>query len=75
MTQVNEAGLAQGIQNSLDSQLQAAIDSFNAGDMTTGENQLNAFINHVSALRGKKIDAALADTLTANAQRIINAIG
>ena len=38
-------------------------------------NQLGAFINQISAQRGKKIDAALADALTAYAQRIISAVG
>jgi hypothetical protein len=63
------------MQNSLDSQLQAAIDSFSAGNTTAGVTQLGAFINHVSAQRGKKIDAALADAFIAFAQRIIKAVG
>jgi hypothetical protein len=36
---------------------------------------LGAFINEVSAQRGKHIDAALADAWIAHAQRIINAVG
>src|SRR6516162_1996363 len=44
-----------GIQSSLDDQLQAAIASFAAGDTTAGVNQLEAFINHVSAQSGKQI--------------------
>jgi hypothetical protein len=72
---VDAAGLAHGIQNSLDSQLQAGIASFSAGDTTAGVNQLQAFINHVSAQRGKHIPAPLADSLIASAQRIINAAG
>ena len=75
VAQVNGAGLPQGTQNSLNSQLQAAIDSFNRGQTTAGVNQLSAFINHVSAQSGKQIDAALADALIAYAQRIINAVG
>jgi type VI protein secretion system component Hcp len=74
-TQVDGAGLDHGQQNALDSQLQAAIDSFNRGDTNAGANQLGAFINHVKAQRGKKIDAALADAWSAAAQRIINAVG
>jgi streptogramin lyase len=72
---VDAAGLGHGIQNSLDSQLQAAIASFSAGDTTAGVNQLQAFIHHVSAQRGKHIPAPLADSLIASAQRIINAAG
>jgi hypothetical protein len=74
-TQVDNAGLDHGTQNSLDSQLQAATASFNKGNTTAGTNQLQAFINNVNAQRGKKISAALADMLIAEAQRIINAVG
>jgi hypothetical protein len=75
LKQVNDAGLDQGTQNSLDSKLQAAIDSFNQGNTTAAKNQLAAFLNEVSAQSGKKIDAALADALSASAQEILNAIG
>jgi sugar lactone lactonase YvrE len=73
VAQVDAACLAHGMQSSLDSQLQAAIASFSAGNTTDGVSQLQAFIHHVSAQRGKKIDGALADALIAAAQRIINA--
>jgi hypothetical protein len=73
--QVDAAGLAQGMQSSLDSQLQEAVALFNAGDTTDGVSQLGAFINHVSAQSGNHIDAALADAWIAFAQRIINAVG
>jgi hypothetical protein len=73
MATVDAAGLAAGTQNALDSQLQAAIASFNRGSTKAGVNQLGAFINYVGAQRGKKIAAALADDLVAYAQRIINA--
>jgi hypothetical protein len=73
--QVDGAGLAHGIQSSLDDQLQAAIASFAADDTTAGVNQLRAFIHHVRAQSGHHIDAALADAFIAYAQRIINAVG
>jgi hypothetical protein len=73
--QVDAAGLAQGMQSSLDDQLQAALALFNAGDTTDGVSQLGAFLHHVSAQRGNHIDAALADAWIASAQRIINAVG
>ena len=75
LKQVNDAGLEQGIQNSLDSKLQAALDSFSQGNQTAAKNQLAAFLNEVSAQSGKKIDDALADALSASAQRILNAVG
>jgi hypothetical protein len=55
--------------------LREAIDSFNQGNTKAGANQLGSFINYVSALRGKRIDATLADELIAEAQWIINAVG
>ena len=72
VNQVTAAHLDDGLANSLVSILQAAIDSFNRGDNTAGENQLEAFQNHVLAQRGHEIDATLADALLAYAQRIIN---
>jgi hypothetical protein len=68
-------GLAQGLQSSLDSQLQAALAYFNAGDTADGVSQLGAFLNHVSAQSGKQIDATLANILIASARRIIHAVG
>jgi hypothetical protein len=55
--------------------LRQAIDSFDQGNRKAGANQLGSFVNHVSALRGKKIDATLADELIAEAQWIINVVG
>jgi hypothetical protein len=76
LTKVDNAGLDQGIQSSLDDQLQAALASFAEGDTTAGVNQLGAFIHHVRAQSGQHIDAALANnTLIPCAQRIINAVG
>jgi hypothetical protein len=73
--QVDAAGLAQGLQSSLDSQLQAALADFAGGHTADGVSQLGAFINHVSAQRGNGIAAALADAWIAYAQRILNAVG
>jgi hypothetical protein len=73
LTLVNTSGLASGDQNSLDAKLQATIVSFNTGNTTAGDNQLGAFINYVTAQKGKTIDAALADLFIADALRIINA--
>jgi hypothetical protein len=75
LTQVNAAGLEGGLQNSLDSQLLAAMASFDAGNAAAGVNQLGAFVNHVRAQRGKGISADVADALIAFAQRIIRVVG
>jgi hypothetical protein len=75
LAQVDAAGLAQGMQSSLDTQLQEAIAYFAAGDTADGASQLGAFNHHVSAQSGNHIDAALADAWIASAQRIINAVG
>ena len=72
---VDSAGLASGLQSSLDAQLQAATADFAAGDTADGVSQLGAFLHHVSAQRGQHIDAALADAWIAAAQRIIKAVG
>jgi hypothetical protein len=75
LTKLNAVSIPPDIQTSLTSQVQAAIDSFNRDKTTPGVNQLLAFIQHVKAQKGKKIDAALADVLIAAAQRIIDSVG
>jgi hypothetical protein len=72
--QVDAAGLAKGMQSSLDSQLQAAIAYFSAGDTTDGVSQLQSFISHVSAQCGKQIAAGPGNAWVADAQEIINAV-
>ena len=72
---MNDAGLEQGIQNSLDSKLQAALDSFSQGNQTAAKNPLAAFLNEVSAQKGKGIDDGGAQTLSDSALEILNAIG
>jgi hypothetical protein len=71
---VDAAGLAQGMQSSLDSQLQAAIAYFAVGDTRDGVSQLQSFISHVSAQSGKQIAARLCNAWVAYAQEIINAV-
>ena len=71
---VDTLGLPKGTQNSLVSKLDAAIKSLGKGKDKTAVNQINAFINHVQAQSGKKIDAGDADDLIAAAEAIIVAI-
>jgi hypothetical protein len=73
--QVDAAGLNHSLQNALDSKLRAAISSFSRGNTNAAANQLEAFVNQVLAQRGKKIDAALADSLSADARRILDTFG
>jgi hypothetical protein len=74
LAKVDNAGLDDGLQNALDSKLQAAITYFAAGDTADGVSQLGAFINQVRAQRGQKIAPATADDFLADAQRIIDAV-
>ena len=67
-------GLPQGLTTSLDAKLNAASNSLNSGDGNTAKNQLNAFINEVSAQAGKKLTQDQANQLISVAQNIINSI-
>jgi hypothetical protein len=58
---VDNRGLAQ----SFVSQMSAIVDALNRGDINAALGSLNAFLNHVSAQRGKHIVPAAADFLTA----------
>ena len=71
---IEEMGLPQGVENSLVSKLENAIDSMERGQYNAAANQLNAFINQVEAQRGKKITEEQADELIAAAQWIIDNI-
>jgi len=70
--------LQQGIDNSLDAKLTAALDALeavNAGQREDAINKLNAFINEVEAQREKKITNEQADCLIAKATAIIDLTG
>jgi hypothetical protein len=70
-TTVIDLDLPKGIENSLVSKLEAAIDSLNRGQDKAARNQLNAFINLVEAQRGKQISDTDADALITAALDII----
>ena len=61
--QVKELGLPKGIENSLVSKLENAIDSIQKGQTNAAVNKLEGFINEVEAQRGKKIPDSAADEL------------
>jgi len=63
--------LPAGIENSLVSKLENAINSIQKAQEKAAANKLEAFINEVEAQRGKKIPEADADALIALAQAII----
>src|SRR5687768_6786125 len=70
---VFDMNLQNGIENSLDSKLDAALgalDDANASNDVAACNTLGAFINAVEAQRGMKITNAQADQLIAAAQEI-----
>jgi parallel beta-helix repeat protein len=72
---VETLNLQQGIDNSLDAKLDAALnalDDINQNNDVAANNSLNAFINAVEAQSGNKIPATDADTLIAATQAIIN---
>lgn len=70
--------LQHGIENALDSKLDAAADAWvSVLDGSTRQdviNKLESFINNVMAQSGKKIDAGDADALIAEAEFIISVI-
>ena len=71
---IEDMNLPTGTENSLVSKLENAIKSIEKENYNAAVNQLNAFINHVKAQRGKKIPEAQADELIAAAQWIIDNI-
>ena len=71
---INSVNLDHGFANSLDQKLAAATSSLNSGNDKEAKNQLNAFINEVSAQAGKKLTQDQANQLISVAQNIINSI-
>lgn len=72
---VQTFNLQQGITNSLDAKLDAAVsalDDINASNNQAAINSLQAFINAVEAQRGNKITNEQADQLIHDAQLIID---
>jgi parallel beta-helix repeat protein len=68
---VQGLGLPHGIENSLVQQLNAAMNALSNNQTHTAVNILNAFMNHVEALRGNKLTDEQADYLIASAMHII----
>jgi len=60
-----------GIYNSLLQKLEGAQADAGRGEANAAYNKLEAFINELAAQAGKQVDAGAADSLTADAQRIL----
>ena len=74
ITKVASFNLQQGIDNSLDAKLEAALQALedvNANNDASAVNKLEAFISEVEAQRNKKITDAQATELIGDAQAII----
>ncbi|MEM2124204.1 MAG: putative Ig domain-containing protein [Methanolinea sp.] len=68
---VSTLTLDHGTARSLTAKLDAALDSLAHGNAVAAKNQVNAFINHVEAQRGKKLSDAQADLLILQARAIL----
>lgn len=71
---VVELELPHGIQRSLLAKLEAASERLAEGNFGAASNNLEAFIHHVEAQRGKKIPGEAADQLIIDAQVVIDVI-
>ena len=71
MTVVTSAHLDHGPETALLAKLTAALAALDAGDTAGARESLRAFVNQVSARRGKKIPVAQADQLIAAANAIL----
>jgi hypothetical protein len=64
-----------GLENALIASLEAAQASVDAGNTAAAQAQLNALIDKVQAVQGKKILDAVADQIISAAQSILDSIG
>jgi len=64
-----------GPKTSLNAKLQTALQAIQADDVATACSSLQDFINELSAQKGKKIPADLADSLISSATQIENQLG
>src|SRR6266404_3458135 len=72
---VQSLGLPSGTANSLIVKLQAAASALDRGNIQAACGSLGAFLNEVNAQEGKKLTAAQADLLKAEATRIRAVLG
>jgi hypothetical protein len=67
--------LPAGTKSSLDAKLRAALTALTAGDVVTACARMQDFIGYAIAQSGKKIPAATANALVAEATSIRSALG
>jgi hypothetical protein len=72
---VEQLSLHGGTSNSLIKKLQAALEAYNSGDNDDACSKVDSFLHEVRAQSGKKIPEDEASALTAEAERIKQAIG
>ena len=66
--------LNNGIGNSLISKLNESVKAINKGNSNSAINQLEAFINQVNALKGKKLSPENSDEILERVQKIIDVL-
>ena len=71
---VEDIELLPGTENSLISKLEGAIESLKKENNNSAANKINAFINEIEALSGKKITQEEADELITIAKSILDSI-
>ncbi len=71
---IDDLNLPDGLENSLSTSLQSAIDALNSGNYEAAEGKLNSFINSVMAQAGKKLSIEEAEYLTYIVGLVISAI-
>jgi hypothetical protein len=69
--EVADLQLPHGPTRALEAKLEAALESLQAGEVKEAGNNLDAFIHHVNAQRGKQLTDAEADALIEAALKII----
>jgi hypothetical protein len=75
ISETEDLELEEGLENSLVSKLANILKSIDSGNNNAAIKQLEAFINQVEALRGKKLTEDEADALIAAAQEVIDKLG
>lgn len=75
LPQVLNLDLRPGVEDNLTAKLMAAVDALRRGNDRAASRMLNAFARTVSALSGRRIDAADAEDLIGTADAVITMLG
>jgi len=74
ISSINFLPMPKGLKNSLIKKLESALHWIEKDKFHTAINNLNAFIHHVNAQRGKNIPYETADQFIAEVQRVIDSL-